>query len=49
MDYLLRVVPDDVFDVKLYEDTEKLKVRNIPVDKKIKIFSGFLEKQKIFL
>ncbi len=43
---LARGVPNNVFDEKLYEDVEKLKMRQLPLQRKIKQFSGFLEDQK---
>lgn len=49
MDFLLKAVPVGVFNPKLYEEAQRFKVRNIPVERKIRIFSGFFEKQKKYL
>jgi hypothetical protein len=43
----LKAVPEHAYSDKLFNDVEKLKVRHIPIERRVKIFSGFSEQQRI--
>lgn len=43
---MISVVPGGIYDAKVMEDVEKLKVRYIDHDRRISLFAGFSENQK---